>query len=149
MSRNTIVNGRVGTALFMLLVFATMSLLALGFPEKARMMPLLVGIPGTLLALVQVVNEIRAVHKETGEGLSAAEKQMFGWTFLFFAGILLFGFVLAGPLLVYAFLLFGRGESLRVALISGVATWAVLYGMFEKGFEIPLFAGLLMERLGG
>lgn len=141
------VNGRVGTALVMFLVFATMTLLALGFPQKARLMPLLVGIPGTLLALFQLVIELRAPRTDKDEGLGSEELRMLGWTLVFFTGLLAFGFVHAGPVLVFAFLLLGRGESLRVALISSVGMWAVLYGFFVKALGMPLFPGLVAEWL--
>ena len=146
---DAIMNGRVATALVMFLIFASMSLLALGFPAKARLLPLLVGIPGTLLGLVQLIVEIRQSAKDTddAEKFSIAERNMFVWLFLFFFGILAFGFMYASAPLVFAFLYVGRKESMAVALTSAVATWAVLYGVFEKAFEIPLFPGLIVEWL--
>ena len=74
---------------------------------------------------------------------------MFAWMFLFFFGILGFGFIYAAPLLVFGFLWFGKGESLKVGLVGGAATWGILYGLFETGFQIPLFDGLLLEWLVG
>jgi len=151
---DAILNGRVITALAMLIIFATMSLLALGFPEKARLMPLLVGVPGSVLGLVQLVNELRRSEQYVTSDAEAAkmnkaERSMFMWIFLFFFGILGFGFVYAAPLLVFAFLYFGKKESLQVGLVSAAGTWAVLYGVFELGFEIPLFPGLILEWLLG
>lgn len=147
---DAIMNGRVATASVMLLIFLTMSLLALGFPDKARLMPLLVGVPGTLLAVVQLVNEIRHSESNSDDAeFRAAERSMFAWVFLFFFGILGFGFTYAAPLLVFAFLIFGRGESLKIALVSAVATWIILFGFFENGMEIPLFPGLVVEWLLG
>lgn len=152
MQRRELLNGRVATALFMVLLFSVMSLLALGFPEKARLMPLLVGIPGTVLGLVQLVLEVRTSAREAAAdelaGISRAERDMFLWILLFFFGILAFGFTYASPVLVFAFLLIGRKESLPVALFSAAATWTVLFGVFEKGFEIPLFTGLVFDWLG-
>ncbi len=72
---------------------------------------------------------------------------MFIWMGLFFFGFLGFGFVYTAPLLVFGFLLVGMKESLPIAVISAVATWAVLYGLFEKAFQIQLFNGLLIEWL--
>ena len=154
MTINAILNGRVATALVMLLIFLSMSLVALGFTEKARLMPLLVGIPGTILGIVELVNEVRATISQAQAGeptstLSKAERAMFGWVFMFFLGILCFGFTYAGPLLVFAFMLAGKKESLTVALISAVGTWAVLFGFFEQMMEIPLFQGLIVEWLMG
>lgn len=146
---DAIMNGRVATALVMFILFASMSLLALGFPAKARLLPLLVGIPGTLLGLAQLIIEIRQSAKDVddAEKFSAAERNMFFWLFLFFFGILSFGFIYASAPLVFAFLYVGRKESMAVALPSAVATMAVLYGVFEKAFEIPLFPGLIVEWL--
>ena len=149
MQVNAVLNGRIATAFVMMLIFVTMSLMALGFPEKARLMPLMVGIPGSILGLVQLINEIRATSDTTGDEFSKAERSMFVWIFLYFFGILTFGFIYAAPVLVFAFLLIGRKESLPISLISAVATWAVLFGFFEKGFEIPLFTGLIVESIIG
>ena len=154
MTINAILNGRVSTALAMLLIFLVMSLMALGFTEQARLMPLLVGVPGSLLAIVELVNETRATIRaaESGDSadeLTGAERAMFGWVFAFFLGILCFGFTYAGPLLIFAFMLAGKKESLTVALISAVGAWAVLFGFFEQMMEIPLFTGLIVEWLLG
>jgi len=150
MQVNAVLNGRVATAFVMMLIFVTMSLMALGFPDKARLMPLMVGIPGSVLGLIQLINEIRHSAYETTDDaaeFSKAERSMFVWIFLYFFGILGFGFIYAAPILVFAFLFIGRKESLPVSLISAVATWAVLFGFFENGFEIPLFTGLLVQSI--
>ena len=150
MTISAILNGRVATALAMLLIFLSMSLMALGFTEKARLMPLLVGVPGTILGVIELINEMRTSIRNAQAGqqvdaLSKAERAMFGWVFIFFIGILCFGFTYAGPLLVFAFMFAGKKESLTVALISAFGTWAVLFGFFEQMMEIPLFAGLVVE----
>ena len=111
----------------------------------------MIGIPGSVLALVQVLRELRtAIDKvvESDEEQRQArrnERHMFIWMLLFFFGFLGFGFVYAAPLLVFGFLRIGMKESLMIGVISAVATWAVLYGLFEQAFEIPLFDGLLIE----
>ncbi len=145
--------GRALTAVVMLAIFVAMSLMALGFPDKARLMPLMVGIPGSVLALLQVLVELRTATddaKESDAQQSAArwnERHMFTWLLLFFFGILGFGFIYAAPLLVFGFLYIGRKETLTVGAIGAAGTWAVLYGLFEQAFEIPLFDGLLIEWL--
>ncbi len=154
MTINAILNGRVMTAFVMFLIFASMSLMALGFTEKARLMPLLVGVPGTILGIIELINEMRASAKQAASGEEAdivtqAEKAMLGWVFVFFVGLLLFGFVYAGPVLVFAFMLAGKKETLTVALISAAGAWAVLYGFFQILMEIPLFQGLIIEWMLG
>lgn len=153
--------GRVTTALLMFLVFVAASLIALGFPDKARLIPLLIGVSGAVLGFVQLVVEVRACARlaaadaataddpEADPGLRAAEFDMFIWILLFFFVILGFGFIYASPVLVFAFLLVGKRESLLVATTCAVGIWASLYGGFELGFGLPLFKGLIFEWLGG
>ena len=63
--------------------------------------------------------------------------------------ILLFGFVYAAPVVIFAFMLAGKKESVTVAAISAVGAWAVLYGFFQLVMEIPLFQGLIIEWMLG
>ncbi len=141
------------TAVVMLVIFVAMSLLALGFPEKPRLMPMMVGIPGSELALLQVLVELRttlddAVKSDAQKNaVRWNERHMFTWLLLFFFGILGFGFIYAAPLLVFGFLYVGRKETIKVGAFGAAGTWAVLYGLFEQAFEIPLFDGLLIEWL--
>ena len=152
MTIKAILNGRVGTALIMLLIFLSMSLMALGFTDKARLMPLLVGIPGILLGIVQLTSEIRqsawrSADEADSDALSKAERNMFLWIFIFFFGLLGFGFTYAAPIVVFAFMYAGKKESLLVALIGAAGTWAVLFGFFEQVMQLPLFKGLIVEWL--
>ena len=147
--------GPVLTAVIMLAIFLTMSLMALGFPGKARLMPLLVGIPASALALAQVLIELRKAMAATADSdaqqLAALwnERYMLVWMLLFFLGILGFGFLYASPFLVFAFLYIGKKETIKVGALGAAGTWAVLFGLFEQAFEIPLFDGLLIEWLAG
>ncbi len=87
MTIKAILNGRVGTAFVMLLIFLSMSLMALGFTDKARLMPLLVGVPGILLGIVQLTTEIRqsarrSADEANSDALSKAERICFcGYSF--------------------------------------------------------------------
>jgi len=150
MSINILFKGRVLTALIMLLIFLIMTGMAFTFPEKARLMPLMIGIPGVILGFAQFIIELRValvdVTEVPGEGAEQErrdELQMLFWTFLFFIFILCFGFIYASPLLVAGFLYLGKSESLKTAIIGGICTWAVLFGVFETWFRIPLFPGLV------
>ncbi len=151
MQAKTLLSGQVLTAVAMLAIFVTMSVMALGFPEKARLMPLMIGIPGSVLALVQVLRELRtaidkAVQADEEQGQTRRnERHMFIWMLLFFFGFLGFGFVYAAPLLVFGFLRIGMKESLTIGVISAVATWAVLYGLFEKAFQIQMVIVMVLE----
>jgi len=148
-----IFSGRAITTLIMLAIFAGMTVLGMSYPDKARMMPLLVGIPGTILALAQLIHDIRFSEAKAIDVDTAIERRreikMFIWLALFFAGVMGFGFIYAAPILVFAFLLFGQKESLAVALVGGVGAWVILYGVFTRLLELFLFEGLLLPLLVG
>jgi hypothetical protein len=57
MPAKLLINGRILMALVMFLIFATMVGIALGYPAQARFMPLVVGIPGIALTLIELVRE--------------------------------------------------------------------------------------------
>ncbi len=161
MSTKVLMNGRVLTAIAMLGIFLVMTLLALDFPTKARLMPLLIGIPAVLLGLVQLIIEYRAVALELAEGGKQVdvekdgkegkkdEKQMIMWITVFFITILSLGFIYAAPILVFSFLYFGSKESLKIALISSASTWLLMFIIFVEWFKISLFEGLIPLWLFG
>ena len=161
MSTKVLMNGRVLTAIVMLGIFLIMTLLALDFPTKAKLMPLLIGIPAVLLGLVQLIIEYRAVAQELAEGGKQAdaekegkegkkdEKQMIMWITVFFITILSLGFIYASPILVFSFLYFGSKESLKIALISSASTWLLMFIIFVEWFKISLFEGLIPLWLFG
>jgi hypothetical protein len=144
------ISGRILTAAVMLAIFAGMTLMALGFPAQAQLMPLLIGVPGTLMALVQLIKEARApAEAPTAEAAFEAQKEqnrerkMFLWLALFLAGILVFGFLWATPVLVFAFLRFSERESWSVSTVGALGAWLVLYLVFVRLLELFLFEGLL------
>ncbi len=145
-----LVSSRVLTAGVMAAVVVSMTVLAFGFPPAARLMPLLAGLPGSVLALICLGREVRgALEDAAPEAADArrAERAMLAWTLAFFAGILAAGFLIAAPLLVVAYLRVGARERWTIALGSAAITWALLYGLFELAFRIPLFDGLLVAAL--
>ena len=155
-----ILTGRVLTALTMLIIFLSMTLIGLGFSEAARLMPLMIGIPGTILGLVQFIMEFRVARGELSivpdeDSIQKQSKdrkkeiQMIVWMLLFFIGLLCFGFKYASPVLVFSFLYIGKKESLITAIVSAVCTFLVIFGFFERTLEIPLFNGLIIEWLVG
>jgi len=58
----------------MIAIFATMLYIALGYPEGARFMPLVVGVPALLLCALQLVLDLRAPPKEHRDERSEMEK---------------------------------------------------------------------------
>jgi len=148
-----IFSGRVLTSLVIFAVFASMVVIGLGYPDKARMMPLLVGVPGTILALAQLIHDMRVPAIPSPDidtaGQLRREAKMFLWLALFFLGVMGFGFIYAAPVLVFAFMFFGQKERWTVALAGGIGAWAILYGVFTWGLGLFLFEGFLLPMLTG
>jgi hypothetical protein len=140
------VNGRIVTSLAMVVLFAFFVAQAFFFGHEAAVMPLLVGVPGLILSLAQLVVEMRA----TGHGgepiLSSREWSIMLWIAGFTLGVIAFGFVLGAPLLLAAYLYFVAGERLPITIAGGTLCLAVMNG-FEHLLHIPLFEGLVIHYL--
>ncbi|MGH6922492.1 MAG: tripartite tricarboxylate transporter TctB family protein [Propylenella sp.] len=153
-----ILSGRILTTLVMLVIFAGMSVMAIGYPEKARFLPLLVGIPGTIMCLAQLLIDIRhAFQQRAGDAEAdsdetadaSREAKMLLWLVLFFAGILAFGFLFGAPVIVAAYLRFAERETWTTSLVAGVGAWLVLYVVFVRLLELYVFDGLVTQLILG
>lgn len=149
-----ILDGRKITTLVMLILFSGACLLALELPTKAAFMPLLVGVPGVLLCLAQLVIDFRAGAKEDeddgvkhDEASGKTELEVFLWLGLFTFALVGFGFVVGGPIIVGAFVRFSSRETWLSALFAAAGTFAVLYGVFIWMLELSLFHGLILEKI--
>jgi len=141
----------------MLALFAGASAMALEMPRQAAFMPLLVGVPGMLLCLWQLVLDLRRPAdapadddkpKKAGAPAPArSEAEVFGWLALFTGAILGFGFLIGGPIIVTAFIRYSSRESWLNAVFAGLGTLAVLYGVFGHLLELSLFEGLAIQAL--
>jgi hypothetical protein len=145
-----IFEGRILISVIMLAILAGMVGYAATFPAEARFLPWVIGVPGVLLCAAQLVNELRSrPGKPVAEPAERRrELMMFGWVAIFIAGILLFGFIIASPVLVAAYLhLDWRERPLAIALSAGLC-WATLYLVFERALGMDLFDGLVFAWLG-
>ena len=138
-----IVNGRIVTSLAMAMLFGFFVVQAFFFRHEAAVMPLLVGLPGLILSLAQLVVEIRAHGGGDDDEpiISGPEGTIILWIVGFTLGVIAFGFVLGAPLLLAAYLYFVAGERSAIAVAGGALCLAVMYGL-EYLLRIPLFEGL-------
>ena len=144
------VEGRILVSGIMVVVFATAVGLSFTYAPETRMLPLVIGIPGLVLSIIQLFTELRARPEPavTPEE-HAREGRMFAWFFIFVGSLILFGFLYAGPALVAAYLYFSGKEKWYVALVAAAFAWAILYGVFEQFLGLPLFEGLVMQWIFG
>lgn len=147
-----LLNGRLWFTVLMLAIFVAMVALAWGYPPNARFMPLVIGIPGIVLCLGQLVLDARpergeAPEEQQGAPLPRRELAMFGSFFGLVAGVVLFGFWLTIPAFVFLFLVLHERERLWFALLLAAAGTAAFYLVFERMMSIGVHEGLLTRAL--
>lgn len=140
-------SGRVFFAAAMVAFFAVICVMSLTLSPAARLLPLLIGIPGMLLAGLVTFQERGSARAEpqTPEVTVAAELTSAAWVAAFWASILFFGFLAGAPLITASYVFFALRYSAFGAILAGGACFAGTYGLFEELFNVPLFEGLLLK----
>jgi len=120
-------------------------LAALRWPPKAALFPLVMGIPLLVLALAQLVIDLRdpqRAESPPGDGLAALG--ILAWMAGFIALVLLIGFPLAVPVLIFAYVRLAGGEPWPLSLALAAAAWGLFHLLFQKLLHFPFEAGLLI-----
>jgi len=143
--------GRIITAGLMLAIFTTAVAIAfIYFPGGARMLPLVIGIPGIILSAIQLVSELRRTPPEqVSAEMRAREIRMVGWFGAFAGVILLLGFTYGSPVMIAAYLLIAAREKWYTGLIGALLAWAILEFVFSRGIGIVLYEGIIPPMLMG
>lgn len=151
-------NGQVLTALMMTLVFSSMVLVATQYPPNARMLPMVIGIPGTLLCFIQLGFELLASHRKIAADDVAADFSMqsdkvkkevifFMWFPAFIVSVLLIGFIATTLVMVFLFLRLSQREPMKLSVALSLGGAAVIYLVFEVVLTMSLFEGALIRWL--
>jgi len=131
---------------------------------QARLYPWAIGIPMVILALVQVILDLRGYKaKETSDGApvdfqftqtiepALARKRaitMFSWLLGFFLLVWLLGFEYGIPLMVFSYLKFQSNESWVLSIILTVLAFGFFWVLFVKLLTLPFPQGLIFTWLG-
>jgi hypothetical protein len=145
--------------------------ISMTYPEGARFMPLIVGIPGMALCALQLFLDwsrssgggfggyrFRMAPKagkvvepgeeeEFGPHTVRAELTMIGYFVGFIGGLLLFGFYLSVPIMLVTYLRRVAEASWRFALTLAAVTTLVMYLMFGALLHIELHTGYLTRMV--
>jgi len=149
-------------SLFLAAVAAYAVVSASAWPVKAALFPMVMGIPLLVLALVQLILDLRG---KTGpaEGpamdlaLSAdvapeiARRRtiaIFAWMAAFIVLVLLIGFPLAVPLFMFSYLMLQSAAGWWRSLALTAVAWGFFYGLFERLLRLPFGAGMIQTWLG-
>lgn len=150
---------------------------SLSYSPTARLVPLVVGIPGIIFAVLQLIGSLPGVSKRLEKFSST--KDLFGtkaikpreegtqeseeevekvstpawiillWIVGFTALIILFGYLVAVPVLVFSFLKFRGGASWLYSILSAVGILVVMYGGFVLLLKVFLYEGLVFTMISG
>ena len=115
---------------------------ALRWPPKAALFPLVMGIPLLVLALAQMVIELRDPQRP--EGSPSAALEVLAWMAGFILLVVLLGFPLAVPLFIFGYLLIAGREPWPLSIALAAVAWGVFHLLFQKLLHFPFEAGLLI-----
>jgi hypothetical protein len=130
---------------------------SLGFPGFARLFPLVVGIPGAILAAAQFVLDLRGRAardadratrggwRTVGAVLAGQELGVLWWAAALVGLTLAVGFGASIPLFLALFLRIRGKENWPVTAALAGAGWAFVYLVFTVGMKVFLFPGLLLR----
>ena len=135
------------------------------WPVETRLLPWVVGVPGFLLALIQLTLDLvaRGRTEETRatdlidlptdrslppEVVMRRVSAFYGWFLGLVAGVWLFGFFIAVPAFVFLYLLLRAQEKWWSALIYTGATLGFLWLVFEEILRVLWPQGAVLVWLG-
>ena len=147
-----------GFSWVLLAVFTGLFLMTWRYGARARLAPLLLLIPGIILAGVQLWRIHRRPNLIMGEGIAEEDGEGFeinapfdqemwmtGWFVAFAAMIWLIGFLVATPLFLILYLRLWAKESWTLVLmLAGISTLCI-YLIMEVFFSIILYRGWLFS----
>jgi tetrahydromethanopterin S-methyltransferase subunit E len=131
-------------------IFASAAVVAkLNYPAEAASMPLFIGGIGAALSLLQLVFELRASREASHEEQIDLRKDLpiYLWVWAFVGAVVAFGFVIAAPIMLFAYLRWRSRESWWLSLVLAAAVFGILYGLFETALGVPLFEGLVTPAI--
>jgi hypothetical protein len=148
MSRRNAAVRLSGAALFSLGLAAAAAFAcykALSWPPKAALFPLVMGIPLLVLALAQLIVDVREPRATRDEWRRALV--VFAWMGVFIVLVLLAGFPATVPIFVFAYLVLESRERWGLSLALAAAAWGFFHLLFERLLHFPFDAGLIRDWL--
>ena len=163
------ITGRLLFSFGFVVLFVFLIWVSMGYNQLARLVPLVVLIPGLFAALLQFGLDLRKAfkgeEKATTESktpasdqpeeehevkLSPEEKQRreligIAWLLGFFGLIVIFGLNAAIPIFVLAFMRYFGRESWRLSIGFAVGCWGFVWLVFVYGLRNDMYPGVLAD----
>ncbi|HEY7742564.1 MAG TPA: tripartite tricarboxylate transporter TctB family protein [Burkholderiales bacterium] len=134
--------------------------IAMDWPFKAKLFPIAIGVPVFCMAAAEVVWGLLRPDARVGAmdfrlsehlpGKVAARRAWIaiGWMLGFLAGIVLVGFPIAVPLVVFLYAKLQGREPWGLSLGLAFGVWGVFYGVFDRLLHLPFPAGWIQSWIG-
>jgi Tripartite tricarboxylate transporter TctB family len=116
---------------------------ALHWPPKAALFPLTMGIPLLVLALAQVLIDLRDPPQAAPAAARRRSFAVFAWMATFIVLVLLAGFPIAVPLFVFFYLVMESREKLVLSIVLAAAAWGAFHLLFVRLLHFPFEDGLI------
>jgi len=131
---------------------------SLHWPFKTALFPRVIGFPLLLLALIEMALSIWGVEKEreghavdfeltTAVEPALAQKRTLlicTWIIGFLVLIIAFGFPLAVPIFVFAYLRIAGREPWTLSIVLTLVSWMFMEGVFDRFLHIPFPEGWIL-----
>ena len=147
-----------------LIFFCVFVYMAQDWRLQARLYPYAIGIPMLILAIVQVILDLKGVKAKQSSDATPMDFQftkdvdpivarkraitMFAWLLGFFLLIWLVGFPIGIALMMFAYLKFQGRESWTLSILLTVIAWLCFWGLFVRLLHLPFPDGLVFTWLG-
>ena len=146
-----------------LIFFCVFVYQAMEWRMQARLYPYVIGIPMILLAVIQVIFDLKGVEgkKEDAAPVDVQFAQniepavafkrtvnIFSWFFGFFFGCWLVGFSITIPVIVFSYMYFHGKEKFTLAATLTVIAFIFYYSLFVKLLNLPFPDGMVQTWLG-
>jgi hypothetical protein len=144
--------------------FCVFVYLAQDWRLQARLYPWAIGVPMLILAIVQVILDLKGVKAKESTTATPMDFQftkevdpttarkraitMFAWLLGFFLLIWLVGFPIGIAVMMFTYLKFQGRESWKLSIGLTIIAWLCFWGLFVKVLHLPFPDGLLLTWLG-
>jgi len=143
-------------SLAVMVVSGAGTIAALDWPLKAKLFPMVIGIPLFCLAAAEVawillakVAEEKMPEDEVPPEVARRRSLLAAaWILGFLASVVLLGFPIAVPLFVLLYLKLQGRERWGISIAITLGTWGLFYGLFDRLLHLPFPAGWLFSWTG-
>ncbi|HEY2989377.1 MAG TPA: tripartite tricarboxylate transporter TctB family protein [Candidatus Binatia bacterium] len=151
-------------SLILVVFFSIFVYNARGWRMQARLYPWAIGIPMLVLALIQVVLDLKGIGPKKREGDAPVDLQfaarpnpvvarrrainIFCWIIAYIIAVWLIGFSYSIALIVFLYLKVQSRESWLLSVVLTAAAWLCFWGLFDRLLHLPFPDGALFTWLG-